>query len=169
MVEVILGIGGNTGDRLKNLLLAGGLLADKLGAITAFSPIVESEPWGFNSQNWFLNQILILETSQSPGELIETCLAIEEILGRKRTDSYSDRIMDIDILFYGNQIITDQNLTIPHPRLHLRSFILKPLENLRPELIHPIMGLSVKEMLESCTDTTVCNWFRPDHSTVLLP
>lgn len=169
MCEVILGIGGNTGDRLKNLLMTGGLLADRAGCIVAFSPIVESEAWGFQSENWFLNQILIIETSLRPDELLEVCQDIEAKLGRTRAADYSDRRMDIDILFYDNMVLSEGELIIPHPRLHQRLFILKPLAFLRPDYIHPGFGMSIKEMLDSCTDTTKTNWYRSDQSSVLLP
>lgn len=169
MAEVILGIGGNDGDRLKNLLLAGGLLSDKIGKMTACSPIVESEPWGYKSQNWFLNQILIFDTNLKPAQLIKICLDTEEVLGRVRTGVYTDRLMDIDILFYDDQLISEENLSIPHPRLHERLFILKPLEKIRPLLIHPIIGLTVKKMLDACEDTCEANWFEADYSTDLLP
>ena len=169
MAQVIIGLGGNTGDRIKNLLLAGGLLVERVGRIVEFSPIIESEPWGFQSENCFLNQILIMETALSPSKVLEECLAIEQTLGRQRTVDYSDRRMDIDILFYDDLVIAEEGMIIPHPRLHERLFILMPLVHLRPDFIHPILGLSTKKMLESCSDTTKTNWYKADHSTVLLP
>ncbi len=169
MAEVILGLGGNTGDRLDNLLLASNLLSDKMGKLLVYSPIVESEPWGFSSQNLFLNQILIFDTNLKPSQVIKICLDTEVDLGRKRSGVYTDRLMDIDILFYDNQLIIAEDLTIPHPRLHERLFILMPLNKIRPSLIHPVLKLSVKEMLDNCKDKTETNWFKSDYSTFLLP
>jgi 2-amino-4-hydroxy-6-hydroxymethyldihydropteridine diphosphokinase len=162
MAEVILGLGGNTGDRLKNLTVAGGLLTKELGIIIAFSPVVESEPWGFKSASWFLNQILVFQTSLSASRVMAICLDVEEAMGRKRSGIYSDRAMDIDILFYDKQVILEEDIIVPHPRLHERLFVLKPLQKIKPDLMHPVLGLSVKEMYEACQDQTKTNWFRPD-------
>ncbi len=162
MAEVILGIGGNTGDRSKNLTLAGLLLADELGIITMRSPVIESEPWGFQSESWFLNQILVFETSLNVSRVLAICLDVEEAMGRKRSGVYSDRVMDVDILFCGNQVIVEEGVTVPHPRLHERLFILKPLEKIKPDLIHPVSGLTVKEMYQACGDQTQTRWLIAD-------
>ena len=169
MAEVILGIGGNTGDRLTNLMLASGLLNERLGSITGFSPIIESEPWGFQTDNWFLNQILVVETNTRPDQLLKVCLDIETIMGRHRTKTYSDRIMDIDILFYDELVFSEGGLIIPHPRLHERLFVLKPLYSIRPKQIHPVLGLTVQEMLETCEDDSKTKWFKGSYSLPLLP
>ncbi len=169
MAEVILGIGGNSGDRLTNLMLVGGLLFDRLGSITYYSPIIESEPWGFQSDNWFLNQILVVETEAKPAQLLRVCLDIEAFLGRHRTKTYSDRIMDIDILFYDDIVLSEEGLIIPHPRLHERLFILKPLNSIRPKHVHPVLGLTVQELLESCEDDSKTKWFKGSYSLPLLP
>jgi len=169
MAEVILGIGGNEGDRLRNLLLAGGRLSEKLGMITAFSPVIESEPWGFSSEKWFLNQILIIETESDPGYLLEVCNEVEKMFGRERTASYTDRSMDIDILFYNGLVLKKESLEIPHPRLHDRLFILKPLVLLRPDLIHPVLGMSIAELLNTCRDKSRTRWLKGSYSSPLLP
>lgn len=169
MARLILGIGGNQGDREKNLLLAGDFIRDRLGRITAVSPIIESEAWGYKSDNYFLNRVLIVETGHTPGECLGICHEIEEAMGRQRSSYYTDRSMDIDILFYDNIIYPDEKLLIPHPRLHKRTFVLKPLEKILPDLIHPLLGISVRELLALCEDETKTTWYKTDHSTVLLP
>ena len=169
MAEVIIGIGGNLGDRLSNLLKGGGFLAQKIGNITAFSPVIESEPWGFDSDNKFLNQILIFETELSPIDILKVCLETEQKFGRQRSTCYIDRVIDIDILFYNDDIIKEDVLTVPHPRIQDRLFILKPLEQIRPGLIHPVSGKSVIEMLAECPDKSATSWLKEGYSTVLLP
>ena len=169
MARVILGIGGNSGDRLENLMLAGGLIYDRLGKIVIFSPIIQSEPWGFQSENKFLNQVLVVETEARPDQLLKVCLGIETQFGRQRTGEYSDRRMDIDILFYDDMIISEEELTIPHPRLQERLFVLKPLASICPEFIHPVSGLTIKELLKSCDDNSETSWFKGSYSLPLLP
>ncbi len=150
-------------------MLAGRLINDRLGKIAIFSPIIESEPWGFQSDNWFLNQILVVETDAKPARLLEVCLEIEAYLGRHRATAYIDRIMDIDILFYDNLVLSKEGLVIPHPRLHERLFILKLLTSICPEFVHPVLGLTIQELLEFCEDDSKTKWFKGSYSVPLLP
>lgn len=168
-MEVILGIGGNRGDRLKNLKSAKLMITERLGRITEYSSVVESEPWGYESDNLFLNQVIIVETDYSPVRVLSECLDIEASMGRKRSDVYTDRPIDIDILFYAGHIFSSDKLTIPHPRLHERLFVLKPLAEIRPGLNHPYLGKTIKDLLSSCKDLTVTRTYQVDHSAVLLP
>lgn len=169
MTEVIIGIGGNVGDRLKNLVDAASMLNDRVGPIKEYSPVIESEPWGYESSNWFLNQVLVIESSLGAADILRQSLMIEALMGRERSGIYTDRTMDIDLLFYGDLIIAEEKLTIPHPRLHERLFILKPLVEIRPDMVHPLLDLRMWELLKACKDKTKTSWFKADHSIVLLP
>jgi 2-amino-4-hydroxy-6-hydroxymethyldihydropteridine diphosphokinase len=168
-MEVVLGIGGNRGNRLMNLKTAKRMITERLGRITENSSIVESEPWGYDSENLFLNQVIVIETDYSPEKLLDKCLGIEASMGRERSDVYTDRIIDIDILFYAGLIISSEKLTVPHPRLHERLFVLKPLAEIRPGLIHPVFNLTIRNLFSLCKDSTVTRIYQTDHSSVLLP
>lgn len=146
MATVYLGLGSNLGDRWANLQRARQALAVALRP-RAVSPIYETPPWGFTEQPSFLNQVICAETDLSPGELLRTLKQIEARLGRQDGPRYGPRLIDVDILFYDDLVLESPQLTIPHPRLDERAFILTPLADLAPDLRHPQLGLSVKEML----------------------
>ncbi len=127
------------------------------GTIQQLSPIVESEAWGYEDPNPYLNQIVELQTSLSPFILLNQLLAIEKLAGRIRSDTgprYVPRSLDLDILLYDNQIIDTKELVVPHPRMHLRKFILFPLEKIAPNAVHPVSGYTISELLEVCTDNS---------------
>ena len=148
--KVYLGLGTNSGNKKENLTRAIENLSLALGLPTACSTFIESEPWGFESENSFLNCVVAFDTHLSPTELLDTTEEIERRLGRTKKSiggQYSDRAIDIDILFYGNEIINSDRLTIPHPLLHKRDFVLKPLHEIAPQLTHPIIGLTIEELL----------------------
>lgn len=110
-----------------------------------------TEPWGFEAEEWFLNELLVVETELSPDDLMDELLSIEHELGRVRhpeKKGYSSRTVDLDILYYGDQIIRTEKVTVPHPRLHLRRFALEPLCELVPDFLHPEFNLSQKQLLE---------------------
>lgn len=111
------------------------------------SSIYQTEPWGYLDQPEFLNQVLAVETSLSPRELLEYVKEIEQNIGRKPSVRYGPRIVDIDILFYGNRIIQEEDLVIPHPRLKDRAFVLVPLAEINPDLIYPGIDLSISDLL----------------------
>ena len=116
-----------------------------------------TEPWGFEAEEWFLNELLVVETELEPDELMERLLEIEKGLGRVRhpgQKGYSSRTVDLDILYYGNLIVDTEKVTAPHPRLHLRRFALLPLCELIPDFLHPIFNASQKELLQNCPDTS---------------
>ena len=144
--------GSNIGDRAQMLDSAKSRIQEECGAIPIASVLYETEPWGVHEQNHFLNQAFELHTTLSPQELIKNILIIEIELGRKRQKKYGPRKIDIDILFYENQIIHEPGLDIPHPQLHLRRFVLQCMNDIAPQLIHPKINKTIAELLESCPD-----------------
>ena len=110
-----------------------------------------TEPWGFEAEEWFLNELLVVETELDPDTLMDELLEIEAELGRVRhpeKKGYSSRTVDLDILYYGDQIINTEKVIVPHPRLHLRRFALEPLCEVIPDFLHPIFNLSQTQLLE---------------------
>ncbi len=160
MQELILGIGGNQGDRCENLMRSRELIESHIGPIEEKSRIIETAPWGYNSEKWFLNQVVVVLTELDPTDVLDQIGLIDQIMDRIRTQSYSDRKADIDILFYEKEIIRQGNLIIPHERLHLRRFVLLPLSDLRPDDVHPIIKKSIVELLADCQDETPYRWWK---------
>ena len=155
MNQIYLLIGGNLGDRHGLLKKAKKKIAEKIGEIVKESSIYETAPWGFKSEQNFLNQVLLVSTTLTPFMVLEKCQIIENELGRKRLlEQYSSRIMDVDILFYNDEIIHEQELIIPHERLHQRRFTLEPLVEIAPDLIHPIIKKSISDILKECNDNS---------------
>ncbi len=148
---VYLGLGSNQGDRHDLLSRAIEKLKD-LGYIKAKSSFIETEPLGFVSSSCFINAVICLETDLSPYELLDKTQTIEKSLGRKTKSKdgiYSDRPLDIDILFYDTLILDDVELTIPHKELDKRLFVLEPLMEIAPLFPHPILGKTIQELVES--------------------
>jgi 2-amino-4-hydroxy-6-hydroxymethyldihydropteridine diphosphokinase len=141
-----LSLGSNLGDREANLRDAIARLGS-LGKVTAVSSFYETEPVDFLDQPWFLNCVVLLETDLPPQTLLQGLLDIERSLGRERLQPKGPRIIDIDILLFGNEAIHEEGLTIPHPALHERRFVLEPLAQIAPEAIHPVLKKSVRELL----------------------
>ena len=130
------------------MTIAAGLLAERVGGLLALSHLHETQPWGFDSLNTFLNAALIIETSLEPLELLEATKAIENEMGRKEktTASYKDRIIDIDILMYEDIVLRSEELTLPHPLMHKRSFVITPLAEIAPTLVHPVLKKTIWEI-----------------------
>ena len=148
---IYLGLGTNQGDKEENLKRAIASLSLALGTYTSLSSFIETEPWGFESQNSFLNCVVAFRTTLPPMELLETTEKIERELGRTAKSNggvYHDRIIDIDILLYGKEIINTERLTVPHPLMHERDFVLTPLCEIAPQAIHPVIGKSIAEIKE---------------------
>ncbi len=146
-------LGGNLGDKRKFFSEVRNKLNEQLGEINAQSPIYETEPWGFESSEIFWNQALEISTQLSPEEVLVQTQQIEFELGRiRKSDQYDSRIIDIDILFFDEQIINLENLIIPHPRLQERKFALVPLCEIAPDLIHPVFQKSIRQLLAECAD-----------------
>jgi 2-amino-4-hydroxy-6-hydroxymethyldihydropteridine diphosphokinase len=163
MQNVYLLLGTNLGNRLRNLSEAAQSIAHQCGTIVQTSSIYESDAWGYESANSFYNAVIHLTTTLSPTELLKKINQIEKNMGRaekKRTD-YEDRLIDLDILFVEEQIINEQALQVPHPRLHLRLFTLAPMRELNGNLIHPMLNKNVSQLFDECIDENipriVCN------------
>ncbi len=150
MATAYLSLGSNLGDRLRLIQEAVAALTVEAGPVTALSSLYETEPWGFSSPHRFLNVALALETTLSPETLLAVTQRIERDLGRthKSVDGrYADRTIDIDLLFVGDAVLDTPALTLPHPRLHLRRFVLEPLCEIAPALLHPLLRKSVSQLL----------------------
>lgn len=149
MAIVYLSLGSNKGDRIGYVQQATSLLGATEGVtIVRTSAFYETEPWSMSTATWFVNAVLEIKTTLSPQNLLQECQRIETQLGRTQDtkNSYSDRTIDIDILFYNKEIINDENLTIPHKFVHLRAFTLVPLLELMPNLKHPVLHKTVSEL-----------------------
>ena len=149
MAIVYLSLGSNQGDRIGYVQQATSLLNLTDGiTIVRTSAFYETEPWNMTTNTWFVNAIVEIKTSLSPIDLLHECQRIEKQLGRtpKETAGYADRTIDIDILFYGKEIINEENLIIPHKYLHLRAFTLVPLLELIPDFEHPVLHKTISEI-----------------------
>jgi len=152
MNKVFLLIGGNMGHRLQNLHQAINLLAATCGPVIQQSAVYETAAWGKTDQAAFLNQALAITTNLTPQELITTVLSVEEKMGRHRTEKFGPRIIDIDILFYNDVILEEPHLTIPHPQLQNRRFVLVPMQEIAPDLVHPVFHKTIEQLLTECLD-----------------
>lgn len=154
MEKVYLCLGGNVGDTRQYLNQAISLISSRIGTVTVQSSVYRSEPWGFNAEQMFLNQAVMVEPELEPHIVLERCLQIESELGRTRSgNGYEPRTIDIDIIFFGNQIIDTPDLKVPHPLMHRRNFVLQPLCEIAPNLVHPVFGLTVKQLADECGDS----------------
>ena len=141
-----LSLGSNLGDR-EAILRDAIIRLDSLGRVTAVSSFYETEPVDFLDQPWFLNCVVLLETDLPPQTLLQRLLEIERSLGRERLQPKGPRLIDIDILLFGDKIIHEPGLTIPHPALHQRRFVLEPLAQIAPGVVHPIIKKTAQELL----------------------
>ena len=149
MAIAYLALGTNIGNKRRNMITAAALLAERVGDVLALSGFYETEPWGFQSENTFLNAALQLDTSLSPLELLKETQEIEIEMGRtqKSNGAYHDRIIDIDILLYDNLVLQTPELTLPHPLMHERLFVMEPLAEIAPNVIHPVFKKPVISLL----------------------
>jgi len=153
MTKIYILLGGNLGNKEKIFSEARINLNNLIGKITTQSAVYETEPWGFESADLFWNQVLEIATSLSPEEVLRETQKTELELGRiRKSDQYDSRIIDIDILFFGEATVELQNLIIPHPRIQERKFVLIPLNEVAPDLKHPVLQKTISQLLAECTD-----------------
>ena len=153
-MNAFLGIGTNLGDREANIEEALTRIEESLGEILVSSSIYETEPWGFESSERFLNMVVYIRTDLPPPGLLGRILMIEAQMGRVRNEEdKKSRIIDIDILLYDDKVINDPSLVIPHPRLEKRRFVLTSLCEIAPEIVHPLMNKTFRQLLDLCEDT----------------
>ena len=145
-------LGTNLGDRAKHLDAARTGLARSAGKITARSAVYETAAWGITDQPDFWNQVVALETDLPPESLLAAILAIEQSLGRARDQRWGARTLDIDILYYNDQIVETPALSVPHPQIANRRFTLAPLAEIAPSLVHPVLHLTQQQLLDACPD-----------------
>ena len=161
MVRAFLLLGSNMGERATYLENARFRISLLVGKLFSASSIYETAAWGKEDQPAFLNQVVGIETALAPRILLETLLAIEDSLGRTRTEKWAARTIDLDILFYGNQIVEEPGLVIPHPAFAQRKFALVPMAAVAPSFIHPVLKKSVEVLLVECNDSLdVVAWSR---------
>lgn len=151
---VYLALGSNLGDRAANLKTAIGLLAPQM-TVLAKSPVYETPPWGHTDQPAFLNQVVKVETHIQPLPLLKHLKRLEVAMGRQPSFPKGPRLIDLDILFYDDIILRDFEISIPHPGVHERAFVLVPLNDIAPDLIHPVTGQTVREMLSAVDQTGI--------------
>lgn len=150
--------GSNLGDKERCFAEACLLINKRCGLVTKVSSAYETEPWGFEAEEWFLNRVIVVETELDPEEMLSQLLDIEADLGRIRhpeAQGYSSRTADLDLLYFGDRIIHSPTLVVPHPRLHLRRFALLPMSEVDPDKVHPVLHLTQSELLQYCPDNSI--------------
>lgn len=164
MHRVFLSLGSNLGDKRKNIQLVKGEIELKIGKIINNGGLYETEPWGFESEHWFLNTVIEIETDLNALEVLDKCLCIEKGMGRIRNSSkgvYIARVIDIDLLFYDNDIINLPELIVPHPHIQNRNFVLYPLADISETYVHPKLNKSIMELVKDCPDNTQIKKLNP--------
>lgn len=150
---IFLGLGSNLGNRAENLLTAQRLIEEQVGKIRSKSSIYETAAWGITEQDAFLNQVIEVETSFSPSAVLHLVLKIEKDMGRIRALKWGERSIDIDVLYYNDEVISTENLAIPHPFIQERKFVLVPLCEISQDFIHPKLKQTNLELFEKCQDS----------------
>lgn len=150
--KVYLGLGANLGDKRENLLGAVRMIQERIGEVTSLSSFHETAPWGFRSENSFLNAAACVETALPPLDVLRLTQAIEREMGRKKKSVqgiYSDRLIDIDLLLYDGLVLNLPELTLPHPLMTERAFVMAPLAEIAGETVHPIFKKTISELLQN--------------------
>jgi 2-amino-4-hydroxy-6-hydroxymethyldihydropteridine diphosphokinase len=150
---VYLSLGTNLGNKKKNLVRIAKRLSEAGMEVIRSSGIYRSPAWGYRSENDYYNQCLACTSDQAPEVLMEQILSLEKAMGRKRGgEGYADRIIDVDMLFYDDLVMDRTGLTLPHPRIQERLFVLLPMNELAPDLVHPRLGMRIRDLLEAVED-----------------
>ena len=149
---VFISTGSNVGAKAANLRKAALLISTQIGPVVQKSAMYKTAAWGMENQAAFYNQVLQISTLLSPTQTMEKLLEIELQMGRKRMEKWGPRMIDLDILFFDNEIVNEPHLVVPHPQLQNRNFVLKPLLELVPNKIHPVLNLTISKLLEICPD-----------------
>ena len=155
MFSVYLGLGSNQGNKLENIKKTVALIQERVGDLVALSGFYETQPYGYESSEVYINAAIGVETKLSPEELLLVTQNIEREVGRKEKTvdgEYHDRIIDIDILLYDDLVVQTANLTIPHSLMHKRLFVLQPLSEIAPDIIHPVLRKKIKELYKELTN-----------------
>ncbi len=152
MNGIYLIIGGNIGNRAENLSICREMIANEIGPLQQSSSLYETASWGNENEAAYLNQVLFLQTNKSAGETLICCLSIEKKMGRVRQIKWESRLIDIDILFFNQDIIYEPNLKIPHPHIQKRKFVLIPLNEIASGFIHPVLHKKISQLLHECDD-----------------
>jgi 2-amino-4-hydroxy-6-hydroxymethyldihydropteridine diphosphokinase len=155
MNQAVLLLGSNIGDRKKKLTDTVRMIEEKAGLIMKKSQLYETAPWGNTDQDPFYNQVIVIETILKADELMQVLLQIEIDQGRVRNQKWEPRIIDIDILYFNDEVIREDHLLIPHPLLQERRFVLVPLAEVLPDFVHPVLKINSLRLLERCEDTGV--------------
>ncbi|MGB3780744.1 MAG: 2-amino-4-hydroxy-6-hydroxymethyldihydropteridine diphosphokinase [Tunicatimonas sp.] len=155
-------LGTNLGDRAVNLRRATQRLEEAVGPVAETSSCYETAAWGVTEQPAFHNQVVRIKTTLGHEALLRTLQQIERQLGKVKVAHWRERLIDLDILYYGNRVVRTPWLTLPHPQLHHRRFTLVPLSELAPQFVHPMLGKTQQELLAVCTDRLAVKWVSPD-------
>lgn len=149
MARIYLGLGSNLGDKKENIQRALNEIAERIGEVISVSAFYETAPWGFESENSFINIAAAVDTGLQPRKVMEAGQDIEKLMGRvprSMEAGYADRIIDIDLLLYDDLIIDQEDLIIPHPLMTDRAFVMEPMMDIAPEVIHPVFNMKLKEL-----------------------
>lgn len=155
-------LGSNSGNREQFLSSAIDMIELQVGRVTCKSSVYETEPWGFDATNSFLNQVIRIRTGLSPEETLTRLKAIEVMLGRiRKSGQYESRVIDIDILMFDDLTVSGRDLEIPHPRMHLRKFTLVPMAEISGNLVHPVLKVDMNALNRACSDDLNVQRVRP--------
>lgn len=152
MEGIYLGLGSNIGDRKKHIYQTINKIESKIGPCLQQSGLYKTAAWGKTNQSYFINQVIKIHTEWAPIDILDGILAIEKQLGRIRKEKWGERIIDIDLLFYGSEIVELPRLLVPHPFIAERRFVLAPMHEIAPDFIHPIFERSISDLLAACPD-----------------